>query len=87
MYDYLHMFRHLFHNENATCRQKLRQVGISMKQLETTFIIAFKNICKLLREKKNYSRSKELTEWTDIPCSWMGTLDVKITILSNYSIN
>ena len=48
MYDYLHMFRHLLHNENVTCRQKLSVCRYQYEEIRKYIhnITAYKNICK-----------------------------------------
>lgn len=70
------------YNENITCRQKIsvcrhQYEEIRKLQEEKHSFIMQQNIriyVRLLGEIKTTEEVKELTEWTDIPLLWMGTL-------------
>lgn len=54
MYDYLHMFRHLLHNENVTWRQKLSVCRYQYEEIRKYIhnITAYKNICKTSKREE-----------------------------------
>ena len=59
------------------CKKRIKYLGVNLaKETKELYTENYKTVMKEIKD--------DINRWTDIPCSWVGRINiVKITILSN----